>query len=79
MGFVSALIERVGQRYPGLRFHVEEADTAMLKQRELRARKADLILALLFHAPNPTSKPKLCSMTRFAWLSGQPVPGHVGA
>jgi DNA-binding transcriptional LysR family regulator len=45
MGFVSVLIERVGQRYPGLRFHVEEADTAMLKQRELRARKADIILA----------------------------------
>jgi DNA-binding transcriptional LysR family regulator len=44
IGFTSALIERVGQRYPGLRFHVEEADTTVLKQRELRGRKADLIL-----------------------------------
>ena len=45
IGFTSVLIERVGKRYAGLRFHVEEADTAMLKQRELRGRKADMILA----------------------------------
>ena len=45
IGFVAVLIERVSQRYPHLRFQVEEADTATLKERELRARKADLILA----------------------------------
>jgi DNA-binding transcriptional LysR family regulator len=45
IGFASVLIERVGQRYPGVRFHLEEADTVTLKQRELRARKADMILA----------------------------------
>ena len=44
LGFASVLIERFGQRYPGVRFHVEEADTVRLKQ-QLRARTADMILA----------------------------------
>ena len=43
LGFASVLIERFGQRSPGVRFHVEEAETVTLK-RQLRARKADMIL-----------------------------------
>jgi len=55
-GFVSVVIQRIRQRRPGVRLYVEEADTTTLKQRELRARKADMILS---RSPVPCPEPDM--------------------
>src|SRR3954452_7757762 len=55
-GFAAVAIERVRRRYPGVRFQLEEADTITLKQRELRARKADMILV---RSPVPCPEPDM--------------------
>jgi DNA-binding transcriptional LysR family regulator len=53
-GFVAATIERLAQKHPGLRFHVEEADTATLKERELRTRRIEVLVGrTLVPAPEP--------------------------
>ena len=56
LGFVAVLIGRLRQRHPGVQFHLEEADTATLKQRELRARKVDMILV---RSPVPCPEPDM--------------------
>ena len=55
-GFAAVVIERISRRHPGVRFQLAEADTVTLKQRELRARKADMILA---RSPVPCPEPDM--------------------
>jgi len=55
-GFAAVVIERIRRRQPGVRFQLEEADTVTLKQRELRARKADMILV---RSPVPCPEPDI--------------------
>lgn len=54
IGFISVAIERLNHKHPRIRVLVEEADTATLKQRELRARRVDMIFARsLIPCPEP--------------------------
>ena len=55
-GFVSVVIERINHRQPDVRFRLEEADIATLKQHELRARKADMIVV---RSPVPCPEPDM--------------------
>lgn len=55
-GFVSVVMERINHQQPGVRFRLEEADSATLKQHELRARKADMIVV---RSPVPCPEPDM--------------------
>jgi DNA-binding transcriptional LysR family regulator len=46
-GFLPAVIERMSRKYPGIVFHVVQANTVTLEFRELRERSVDLALARL--------------------------------
>jgi len=46
-GFLPAVIERMSRKYPGIVFHVVQANTVTLEFRELRERTVDLALARL--------------------------------
>ena len=56
LGFISVAIERLNQKHPRIRVRLEEADTATLKQRELRARRVDMIFA---RSPIPCPEPDM--------------------
>jgi DNA-binding transcriptional LysR family regulator len=56
IGFISVAIERLNQKHPRIRVRLEEADTPTLKQRELRARRVDMIFA---RSPIPCPEPDM--------------------
>jgi DNA-binding transcriptional LysR family regulator len=56
IGVISVAIERLNQKHPRIRVLLEEADTATLKQRELRGRRVDMIFA---RSPIPCPEPDM--------------------
>ena len=56
IGFISVAIERLNQKHPRIRVRIEESDTATLKQRELRARRVDMICV---RSPIPCPEPDM--------------------